>query len=203
MARRTMAWVRFHVLFALALAAVMTALPLACSSSNTDGYAPGPVLDVPPTCTDGSYLPVTRSQCPESVCLEAQLYAVCVGDVFAGCACTPPPGGVLSSDGGGAEDSSEDDDCCFFFDGSDGPQDGPGDGPLFDVGNLGDCSGEVAMEIPASKCGSCTGSVAYALCSGLVYSTCSCDLPPGYVLVDGGLESKDAGAKDATMDGDQ
>ena len=74
---------------------------------------------------------------------------------------------------------------------------------MFDVGNLGDCSGEVAKEIPGIKCGSCAGIVAYALCSGLVYSTCSCGLPPGYVLVDGGLESEDAGAKDATMDGDE
>jgi hypothetical protein len=75
---------------------------------------------------------------------------------------------------------------------------GEGDGPLFDVGDLGDCSGEVAEPIPASTCGHCGGLYAYALCEGLFYSTCSCDLPPGYVLVDGG--DLDGGSSDATED---
>jgi hypothetical protein len=73
--------------------------------------------------------------------------------------------------------------------------DGPEGGPLFEAGNMGKCSGFVAKSIPASACGTCEGAGAYALCDGLLYSTCSCDLPPGYVLVDAGADND--GATDA------
>jgi hypothetical protein len=80
--------------------------------------------------------------------------------------------------------------------------DGPEGGALFDAGNMGDCSGFVAKSIPASSCGTCEGEgmSAYALCDGLLYSTCSCDLPPGYVLIDGGADSD--GSNDAAMNND-
>jgi hypothetical protein len=149
--------------------------------------------------------------CPRSHCSGNAAYAVCSEGLFAGCACDQPKdllevdhvscvGGPAGSKGatgsagaagsaGSAADGSS----------SDGPAD-LGDGPLFDVGDLGDCSGAIAKEIPASECGHCDGAHAYALCQGLFYSDCSCVLPPGYVLVDGGV--LDGGPRDATtMDG--
>lgn len=79
--------------------------------------------------------------------------------------------------------------------GGDSVEDGLPDGPLWDVGNLGDCTGEVAEM--TSQCVECDGP-AYALCNGVFYSTCSCDLPPGYVLVRGG--DGDGGSKDAAAE---
>jgi hypothetical protein len=84
--------------------------------------------------------------------------------------------------------------------GDDGAGDGPGDGPLFDAGDQGHCAGEVAVPIPAADCGSCASrphskATAYLLCDGLFYSTCSCDLPPGYTVVEAG--TKDSGVMDA------
>jgi hypothetical protein len=80
---------------------------------------------------------------------------------------------------------------------------GIGDGPIYDVGNLGECSGEVAAEIPAADCGRCDERVAYALCDGLFFATCACTLPPGYTLVDAGLyvgEPPDAGPDGLGLD---
>jgi hypothetical protein len=169
---------------ALGITAALTVMPVACSG-NSDGFVPGPVSGVPDTCTTGTYVIVVSSQCPPTDCPSEMLFAVCEGSVFAGCSCSPPPGGVLAE--GGLEDSPsescEDTGTCTCADGFDGTMGSP-DGPLFDVGDLGDCSGNVARKL--SSCGSCPGA-AYALCNGLTYSTCSCDLPPGYVLSDAGM----------------
>jgi hypothetical protein len=73
--------------------------------------------------------------------------------------------------------------------------DGEVDGPLFDVGDLGTCTGTIAKEIPAPDCEHCFGDYAYALCEGVSYATCSCTLPPGYTFVEAGAEHK--GSKDA------
>jgi len=85
----------------------------------------------------------------------------------------------------------------------DGPDAGAGSGPLFLVPDLGDCSGETAKTIPGLECGTCGQRSAYALCEELVFSRCACDLPPGYVLVDGGppdARSQDAGSDAAALE---
>lgn len=123
--------------------------------------------------------------------------------VFAPQACAPSPPGTsyfASDDAGGEGPPFAADAFIFIVDvgpvGVPGFSDGSA-GPLFSVGDLGDCSGEVAMMIQASECGTCTGG-AYALCDGLIYSMCSCDLPPGYTLSEGG--ATDGGATDAATD---
>jgi hypothetical protein len=73
-------------------------------------------------------------------------------------------------------------------------------GSLWNVGNQGHCMGEVAQAIPSTACGACARSAdatmtAFLLCDGLLYTECSCSLPPGYTLVDAGLF--DAGPLDA------
>ena len=58
---------------------------------------------------------------------------------------------------------------------------------------LGPCEGFLAKPIPASACKTvpdsgldpCTGTTAYALCNGMTYNVCTCDLPGDY-FPDGG-----------------
>jgi hypothetical protein len=208
-----------RVAAALALIAVIAFIPQACGSSrdtapppasNVD-YVPGPVFGVPECCNSNTYITVQALDCPRSDCSGKSAYAVCTGATFGGCTCNPPVGwqeiqtvscsggkgsaGFTGLAGSGGEVGPPE------GDGDDGGPD-PGDGPFFDVGDLGDCSGSVAKEIPAYDCPLCSGTVAYALCGGLYYSACSCSLPPGYVLLDGGLlfdASKDVTPKDATV----
>jgi hypothetical protein len=126
-------------------------------------------------------------------------YPVCTEGVYKGCTCTLPEDGELALLGDAGADSG-----CESIDVSDasggqpldrggtpvkpsddGPSGGPVDGPLFDVGDRGDCTGQVAKEVPAADCGDCSGheSFAYELCDGMYFSSCSCDLPPGYTLI--------------------
>jgi hypothetical protein len=52
---------------------------------------------------------------------------------------------------------------------------------------LPDCSGNVAVAIPAGDCPKdCKGSTAYLLCEGVCYSDCACDRPAHFLLADGG-----------------
>jgi hypothetical protein len=182
---------------AVALFAAVNAMPLACRGPS-DGFVPGPVENVPLSCADGSFLAVTPADCPASACIGTMVYAICQGGTFTGCACSPPPGSNEDDEGGetSVEDGGEEASFCDM-----GVESGNvtcnegGDGPLFDTGDLGDCSGNVARRV--FPCGSCKGD-GYALCNGLTYSTCSCDLPPGYTLLDagvldGGPVSTDAG----------
>jgi hypothetical protein len=197
------------VLGVIALAAVV---PLACSGFPfPPGYIAGPVLGVPSSCDGDAYLAVPAQDCPSSQCPGPVAFAVCGGTSFTGCTCSQPPGVLVPALDAGEEEGFSVDPCdsgcgfggveCIFEGGGDGEFDGefdsPVDAPLFDVGDRGDCSGEVAERVPASECGSCDGRYAYLLCDGLFYSVCSCDLPPGYSLVDGGAPEagpkKDAG----------
>jgi hypothetical protein len=189
----------------LALPMASTTLPLSCSSGAP--YVVGPVFGVPSACTSGSYLVIPAEDCPATNCNGVENYALCIDGTYGACACSPPPG-YFPADAGGdsaledaevelgaTEDCDPDGDADFakscatedFAEaGPDAPEGGPADGPLFDAGDLGACSGETAKKIPAQDCGDCKGMVAYALCEGITYSTCSCDLPPGYTLVDAG-----------------
>jgi hypothetical protein len=206
------------VVGAVALLLTMTALMQACAVvgepvlANPDadtmppGFVPGPVFGVGSCCADGTYTEVPPVDCPRSTCAGTSAYAVCVGSSYGGCTCTEPTtvpdassfgpcgsGGSKGSLGGGAT-------------GAAGSGTGSGseseggigvrDATLFDVGDLGDCSGQTAVKVRASECGSCSGKLAYLLCNGLFFSSCSCDLPPGYTLVDGGWVLE-AGSSDA------
>jgi hypothetical protein len=61
------------------------------------------------------------------------------------------------------------------------------------------CSAQVAFEIPAADClqQSCKGPAAYAVCQGGCYTVCTCTLPSGYTLEDGGFVIGDGGEEDA------
>lgn len=63
----------------------------------------------------------------------------------------------------------------------------------FDGANLGYCSGFQVDEIAGGDCG-CSGSVAYALCNGSSYTECACEIPSGY-FVDGGAIDTGQGAQ--------
>jgi hypothetical protein len=156
----------------------------------------------------------TAMDCPSVHCPGGQYYVICNGTEWVACDCSVPQGldpisfaffdgaPPLGEEADGGEGDAE---CgCQQDSDVDGPSldaPAPSDGPLFDVGDLGDCSGTVAKPIPASDCGLCSDDgavVAYALCEGLFFSTCSCSLPPGYVLIgDGG---PDDGPLDATKE---
>jgi hypothetical protein len=197
-AKRIGAWV---VLVALA-ATAGASLPLACDAPNDQPdvdqgsdtsivIVEGPVFGVPSCCPSGHYVVVPAFACPRSTCSEVA-YAVCRDHSYVGCSCTKPPGkplpgamceagvdSVSAGEGGCGEGG------CSFDDGGDGAN--VAEAALFDVGDLGDCSGTTATKIAASECHRCKGAVAYALCNGMSFSSCSCVLPPGYVLVDGGI----------------
>jgi hypothetical protein len=190
-------------------------VPLACFGFPfPPGYVAGPVSGVPSTCEGDAYLAVPARDCPASQCFAPVAFAVCDGTSFSGCTCTQPPGvlipgldsregsegGFVSeagffSEGGVGTDGSG----CGFFEAGESPC-AAGDGPFFDVGDRGDCSGQVAEQVRASECDSCPEPHAYFLCDGLFFSTCSCELPPGYDLIDSGRP--DAGKKDATKETD-
>jgi hypothetical protein len=196
-----------------------TLVPLACSSGFPfpAGYVAGPVLGVPATCDGDAYLAVPVGDCPSSSCPGPVAFAVCDGTSFSGCTCTQPPGVLIPTedasgqdslffDGGGGVFSDDSGGLCFGFDtgGSCGcsagfdASCGAADGPLFDVGDQGDCSGLVAQRVPASDCATCPGAYAYLLCDGLFFTTCSCELPPGYEQEDTGAPSKDAAGPDTS-----
>jgi hypothetical protein len=63
---------------------------------------------------------------------------------------------------------------------------------------LPSCSGRVAIRIYSenSRCPPCDRPAAYALCQGGCYTECSCSLPAGYELEDGGILIEDASAQD-------
>jgi hypothetical protein len=190
-------------------------LPVACSGFPfPPGYVAGPVTGVPSTCEGDAYLAVPAQDCPASQCFAPVAFAVCDGTSFSGCTCTQPPGvlipgldaregsegGFVSEAGFGSDNGiGSDGSSCGVFDGGEA-QCAAGDGPFFDVGDRGDCSGQVAERVLASECDSCPKPYAYFLCDGLFFSTCSCELPPGYDLIDGGR--LDAGTKDATKETD-
>lgn len=62
----------------------------------------------------------------------------------------------------------------------------------FNGSDLGYCSGFQVQEIRAAECGhqeggvNCPGTTAYALCNGTSYTECTCEIPAGYSL-DGGV----------------
>jgi hypothetical protein len=189
-------------------------VPLACSGFPfPPGYVAGPVSGVPATCEGDAYLAVPSGDCPASSCQGPVAFAVCDGTSFSGCTCSQPPGVLVpgldaregsrsSSSGSGCAPAtcrgsgcssgftcSPGVDCsrssCSSFDSSSsGSDDGAGDGPLFDVGDKGDCKGQVAERVSGAECPTCTLQYAYLLCDGIFYSSCSCALPAGYELVD-------------------
>lgn len=183
----------------VALVAAVYAMPIACSGG--DGFVAGPVEGVPSSCEDDTFLVVTPAQCPASACIGTSLFAVCQDGGFVGCACSRPPGneeneGGLDSDSAFVEDSES---CSIGVESGECIDDAMTDGPLFDTGDLGDCSGMVAQRV--YPCGACKGD-GYALCDGLTFSRCSCELPPGYTLLDAGVLDGGPVTQDAGFDAD-
>jgi hypothetical protein len=194
---------RLFVPVAIAVSTAM-ALPLACSTlplALPPGFVGGSVVGVPNSCLDGTYLPVESRDCPSPRCPGKESFAVCLEGVYAGCICRldgelPPP--LPAPDGGTDAPLDVGEDFSLI---DVGPSSGGDllDSPLFDVGDLGDCSGEIAKQISTSECPMCHGRHAYALCDGMFYSTCTCKLPPGYRLLDAGA-TEGGYSKDASTD---
>ncbi len=182
--------------------------PVACSTSITfpPGYVPGDVTGVPSACTVfGSSIMVSSFDCSFANCVGDTAFAFCDGEKYSGCVCSDCVlTEVCTEDSGGTEDESG-------FDGfgessveasSDAAEAG-GDAPVrdFDGSSLGSCSGLVAEKIPARDCQGCGSGVAFALCEGVSFSTCSCTLPPGYTVLPGGPETGTDAPNDGTPEG--
>lgn len=181
---------------AIGLTAAMAAAPLACSSSGASGglpagYVAGAVFGVPACCEDGTSVQLPSDDCPRLSCPNGVAYAFCSSGSFGGCTCTQPSQNVVPVEAAAGpmgcppEASNAD----VVRGTRVGPPEAGGpfvrDSALFEAAS-GDCVGAVAEAIPSSQCGSCTGPVAFALCDGVLYSECSCTLPPGYTLLDAG-----------------
>jgi len=62
---------------------------------------------------------------------------------------------------------------------------------------LPSCSAKMAFEFPSADCKvvACKGPVAYALCTGECYTSCGCELPADFTLVDAGYLLGEAGSE--------